>query len=263
MTGPIQFYKSGECHHFTSLTSSERHDACPPFAPAHPNARLPSGEKICIKFETIIEFRPEQMTIQVLRHSPPNGIAFFLILAFLFPIGCQPDESPFKAENDTLRKQVAKQESVVVSLQEGNKVMQQQIDLLNRELRDAKEQVERVLTERTTLTKQLDAQEGKNRKLATEAQRVAEKASQLGQALKVDDKGGATGELPHPLPAVTKAAEEALARYGYAVRLSVKTEQKAVYVTDRKISAPASIEVAGFRNQYLVSIQAVSAGNSR
>lgn len=207
------------------------------------------------------------MAIQMPRHRPHTECLIVMLLPLLFVIGCQPDESPLKNENDTLRKQLAKQESVVISLQEGNKVMQQQIDLLNRELREAKQQVERVLTERTTLTRQLDAEETKNRKLSTETQRVSEKASQLGQqlsqALRVDDKGGISEELPHPLWTVAKAVEEALAKNGYAVRVSIKIDQKAVYVTERKISAPASIEVAGFRNQYLISMQALSSGSTR
>ena len=203
------------------------------------------------------------MANPLLRHCPRGGSAIVLILSLLVPISCQQDESPLKNENEALRKQLATQESVVVSLQEGNKVMQQQIDLLNRELREAKEQVERVLTERTALTKQLDAQEGKNRKLAADAQRVAEKVTQLGQALHVNDKDGAADQLPHPLPAVMKAAEDALARNGYAIRLSVKTDQKVVYITDRKVSAPASIEAAGFRNQYLVSLQPLSTTSTR
>ena len=65
----------------------------------------------------------------------------------LVATGCKPDESPLKTENDTLRKQLAKQESVLTSLQDGNKVMQQQIDLLNQELRDAKKSVDRLLAE--------------------------------------------------------------------------------------------------------------------
>jgi hypothetical protein len=209
-------------------------------------------------------------TTQALKRRWLGAITILLIVSLLLPIGCQPDESPLKNENDGLRKQLTKQESVVVSLQEGNKVMQQQIDLLNRELRDAKQQVERVLAERMTLTKQLDAQakqlesqEGKNRKLAAEVQFVAEKVSQLVQALHVDEKGGVSEELPHALSAVTKAAEEALSKHGYALRVSMRTDQKAVYVTDRKISMPASLEVAGFRNQYLVSLQAVSAVATR
>jgi hypothetical protein len=203
------------------------------------------------------------MITQVLQHGPRSGMKVFLVVSSCLTLGCQPDESPLKNENETLRKQLTKQESVVVSLQEGNKVMQQQIDLLNRELREAKQQVERVLTDRATLTKQLDVQEGRNRKLAADAQLVAEKASQLGQALRVDDKGGVSEELPHALATTAKAAEEALARNGYVVRVGLKTDQKAVYMTDRKVSAPTSLEVAGFRNQYLVSMQTVSSGNTR
>jgi TolA-binding protein len=180
-----------------------------------------------------------------------------------FALGCQPDESPLKLENETLHKQVEKQESVIVSLQEGNKVMQQQIDLLNKELREAKGQVERVMTERTSLTAQLDVEEVKNRKLAAEAQKIAEKAAQLGQALRVDDKGGVAEELSQPFNAVAKATEEALIKNGYGIRVTVKTDQKAVYVTERKMSQPASLEAPGFRNQYLVSLQVLAPNRTR
>ena len=63
--------------------------------------------------------------------------SLFAILLLGFFLGCQPDESPFKFENETLRKQIAKQESLIQSLQDGNQVMQEQINLLNRELREA------------------------------------------------------------------------------------------------------------------------------
>ena len=185
-----------------------------------------------------------------------TGLAFFVL-------ACQPDESPLKLENETLHKQVEKQESVIVSLQEGNKVMQQQIDLLNKELREAKGQVERVMSERTSLTAQLDVEEVKNRKLAAEAQKIAEKAAQLGQALRVDDKGGVAEELSQPFSAVAKAAEEALSKNGYAIRVTIRTDQKAVYVTERKMSQPASLEVPGFRNQYLVSLQVLAPNRTR
>ncbi len=176
---------------------------------------------------------------------------------------CQPDESPLKIENEGLRKQLEKQESVILSLEQGNKVMQQQIDLLNRELREAKEQVERVMAERTTLTAQLDTQEGKTRKLAAEAQRVAEKAAQLAQAVRIEDKGGVTDEMAQPLPIVAKAVDDALAKHGYSQRVSVRTDQKAAVVTERKVSPPASLEVPGFRNEYLVSLQALAPNRTR
>jgi len=54
---------------------------------------------------------------------------------------------------------------------------------------------------------------------------------------------------------VTKTVEEALARNGYQVKVSIKADQKAVIVTDRKVSTPVSLEVAGFRNQYVIAVQ--------
>lgn len=187
----------------------------------------------------------------------------FVLAMILLIMGCQPDESPLKSENETLHKQADKQESVIVSLQEGNKVMQQQIDLLSKELRDARQQVERVMGERATLTTQLDEQESKTRKLAVDAQRVADKAAQLNNALKVDDKGAASEDVPASLIAVVKALEEALSKNGYGIRAAIKTEQKAVYVTDRKISEPTSLEVPGFRNQYVVYVQALAPARAR
>src|SRR5215831_19113567 len=76
----------------------------------------------------------------------------------LLATGCKPDESPFKTENDTLRKQLAKEESVVTSLQDGNKVMQQQIDLLNQELRDAKKFAEAAKADARSATENLAIQ---------------------------------------------------------------------------------------------------------
>src|SRR4051794_2241905 len=85
--------------------------------------------------------------------SRPIAFPYSMIMALLLSItACQPDESPLKSENETLHKQADKQESVIVSLQEGNKVMQQQIDLLSKELREARQQVERVMGERAALT---------------------------------------------------------------------------------------------------------------
>ena len=188
---------------------------------------------------------------------------FVLATLVLFVTACQPDESPLKSQNETLHKHADKQESVIVSLQEGNKVMQQQIDLLSKELRDARQQVERVMGERAALTTRLDEQEGQTRKLAVDAQRVAEKAAQLNNAVRVDDKGAASEEVPAPLTAVAKALEDALSKNGYGIRAGIKTEHKAVYVTDRKVSEPASLEVPGFRNQYVLSLQAVAAARTR
>jgi len=136
-----------------------------------------------------------------------------------------------------LKKQVARQESLLSSLQDGNKVMQQQIDLLNQELRDAKK-----------LNEELDQQ-------LDEAKEMI--GTQVAQSLKVEDKDAQSETLPRPLEIVAKVAEEALARNGYRLKVSVKTDQRAVYVTERKISNPATLEVTGSRNQYLVALEAL------
>lgn len=212
---------------------------------------------------------------------------------------CKPNDSPFKAENEQLRRQVAKQESLIASIQEGTKVMQQQIDLLNRELREAKKRADqsetqrkemaakleteekalgskleeerktlggkleaerktlmaKLASERKALTAQVDAEAAENRRLIAETRRLAELQARAAPAIRVEEKGGQAMDLPQPLNSVTKAIEDVLARNGYAVRVSLKTDQRAIYVTERKVSSPTSIELSGFRNEYLVSVQ--------
>jgi hypothetical protein len=81
--------------------------------------------------------------------------------------------------------------------------------------------------------------------------------TQVAQSLKVEDKDAQSETLPRPLEIVAKVTEEALARNGYRLKVSVKTDQRAVYVTERKISNPATLEVTGSRNQYLVALEAL------
>ena len=171
--------------------------------------------------------------------------------------GCKPDESPFRAENESLKKQVTKQESLLSSLQDGNKVMQQQIDLLNQELRDAKKATEAARLETKQLTEQLDAQLRQTKRMSVEVQRTV--AAHAAHSMRIDDAGAQADTLPRPMGAVAKVVEEALVRNGYQIKAGLKTDQKAVYVTERKTSNPASLEVAGFRNQYLIALQALPA----
>lgn len=187
-----------------------------------------------------------------LRRSPQ----LYLLCAavFLSLHGCTPDESPFKAENETLKKQLAKQESLVTSLQDGNKVMQQQIDLLNQEIRDAKKAAETAKGEAKASADQLEAQLVQARKLTADIKRTA--IEQAAQSIQVETKGAQTDSIPRPLATVARTVEEALSRNGYQVKVSIKSDQKAVYVTERKVSNPVSLEVAGFRNQYVVSLHA-------
>jgi len=167
---------------------------------------------------------------------------------------CKPDDSPFRAENDALKKQLTRQESLVTSLQDGNKVMQQQIDLLNQEIRDAKKTAESAKAEAKSAADQLENQLVQARKLTADIKKTA--LEQAAQNIHIEQKGAQYEDLPRPLSAVTKTVEEALARNGYQVKVSIKADQKAVIVTDRKVSNPVSLEVAGFRNQYVIAVQA-------
>ena len=168
---------------------------------------------------------------------------------------CKPDDSPFKAENESLRKQLAKQESVVTSLQDGNKVMQQQIDLLNQELRDAKKSAESAKADAKAAADNLAIQTAQAKKLSADIQKTT--AAHAAQNIQVEEKGTQTDDIPRPLSTVAKMVEEALNRNGYHIKVSVKTDQKAVYVTERKVSPPISLEVPGSRNQYVLSLHAL------
>ena len=172
-------------------------------------------------------------------------VGFLLVLAVS---GCTPDESPFRAENEVLKRQVVKQESLLSSLQDGSKVMQQQIDLLNQEIRDAKSTTEAAKADAKHQTEQLELQLAETKRMI---------ATQMTESLKIEEKGAQSDTLPRPMPTVAKVVEDALARNGYHLKVSVKTDQRAVYVTERKISNPASLEVTGSRNQYLISLQAL------
>jgi hypothetical protein len=174
---------------------------------------------------------------------------------------CKPDDSPFKAENEALRKQLAKQESVVTSLQDGNKVMHQQIDLLNQELRDATKSAESAKTEAKSAAENLAIQTAQAKKLSADVQKTA--AAQAAQSIQVEEKGAQTEDLPRPLSNVSKIVEDALSRHGYHIKVSIKTDQKAVYVTERKVSPPTSLEVPGSRNQYVLSLHALPSNVTR
>jgi uncharacterized membrane protein len=169
--------------------------------------------------------------------------------------GCKPDDSPYKAENESLRKQLSKQESVVNSLQDGNKVMHQQIDLLNQELRDAKQSAESAKAEAKSAADNLAIQTAQAKKLSADVQKTA--AAHAAQSIHVEEKGAQTEDIPRPLSTVAKMVEESLSRNGYHFKVSIKTDQKAVYVTERKVSPPISLEVPGSRNQYVLSLHAL------
>ena len=158
-------------------------------------------------------------------------IALLLLPTLLSLSGCKPDDTPFRAENDALKKQVSRQESLVTSLQDGNKIMQNQIDVLNQEIGDAKKAAESAKAEAKSAADQLENQLVQARKLTADIKKTA--IEQAAQNIQIEQKGAQFEDLPRPLTAVTKTVEEALARNGYQVRVSIKADHKAVIVTDR------------------------------
>jgi len=156
-------------------------------------------------------------------------------------------------ENERLREQVAKQESMVSSIQDGNKFLQEQTRVLTQEVQEAKKEAVRLEAERKAAATKLEAQLLENRKLSRDNQLMTAKKGQAEQILRVEDKGSQSEEVARSLVTVCKAVEEALGRNGYSIRVSMKTDQRAVYVT----------ELPGFRNQYLVSIQALPSNHAR
>jgi len=206
-----------------------------------------------------------------------KGLGIFIAILILVLTGCPQENPGLQEENIQLKKQVAKLESVIHSLQEGNKIMQQQIDLLNQEARKTAESYEKQLQNlETTHEEHLrDAQakmaelmnspkkdvariktlEQENRKLEGETKWLRSQRDQMRKTLTLQQIGGQTQELPFSFSSVTKIIEDALTKNGYSILSSMQTDQKAVYITDRKTSLPPSLELSGFRNQYLLSIE--------
>jgi hypothetical protein len=198
-------------------------------------------------------------------------------MLILFLSGCPQDNSGLQEENIQLKKQVTKLESVIHSLQEGNKIMQQQIDLLNQEARKTTESYETQLRDaEATHQEQLrEAQakmaelvngpkkdvariktlEQQNRKLEGETKWLRSQRDQMRKTLTIQQIGGQTQELPFSFSSVSKIIEETLTKNGYSILSSMQTDQKAIYITDRKTSLPPSLELSGFRNQYLLSLE--------
>ena len=192
-------------------------------------------------------------------------------------ISCGQDITPFQEENIQLKKQVAKLEGVVNSLQEGNKVMQQQIDLLNQDARKITDEYEAKLREiqtkhETTLQEaqgkvsqltnapkeqaaRIRALEQENQKLAGETKWLRNQRDQMRKSLTIQQIGGQTQELPFDFSAVSKILNDTLTKNGYTILSSMETDQKAVVITEKKTTLPPSLELSGFRNQYMLTIE--------
>ncbi len=192
--------------------------------------------------------------------------AFGAIVCLPMLTACPQDQTALQSETLQLKKQAAKLESVIQSLQEGNKVLQQQIDRLNQENRETTASYEAKLEEAqsqiTQLTKApkkdlgtIQSLEKKNAKLQGDAQWLRSQRDHIRKSLIIQQIGGQSHELPFTFSVVSTIMEEALTKNGYTILTTMKTDQKAIYITDRKTSLPPSLELSGFRNQYLAMIE--------
>ena len=219
------------------------------------------------------------LTDQLLLTSTPHNRrlsrikVWVLCSGFLLLLGCPTDNAPLQQENFQLKKQAAKLESVVQSLQEGNKAIQQQIDLLNRdarqtqkhyeqELKKATEEIQHLSQDHKQENTHVDSLEQENKKLRGDARWLRTQREQTRKKLRVKQAGGKTKTLDYPILKIIEGTQSTLAQNGYTILASMQTDIKAVYLTDRKTSPPSSLELTGFRNQYLLSIEKMSSAQS-
>ncbi len=130
-------------------------------------------------------------------HGPPSRDRPLLrisLMGLILLTGCPPDNTPLIEENERLQKRIVKQESMMTTLQEGNRVLQEQIDRLNQELRENEnefadrlafsEQTEQALsTEKQGLLQQAAALTQKNRKLQADAKALKDEIQGLRKQL--------------------------------------------------------------------------------
>ena len=86
--------------------------------------------------------------------------------------------------------------------------------------------------------------------------------STCAMASSFSKQGGTTRILDYPILKVIDAIKATLGQNGYTILARMQTDLKAVYLTDRKTSHPSSLELTGFRNQYLLSIEKKSSTQS-
>jgi exonuclease VII small subunit len=200
-------------------------------------------------------------------------MALGVVLCLFFLTACPQDKSTLQTEALQLKKQVTKLESVIQSLQEGNKVLQQQINRLNQDARQTEASYEAKLQEAESHIAQLTNRpkkdedtirslEQKNKKLAGDAKWLRSQRDHMRQSLVIQQIGGQTHELPFKFSTVSTIMKDALTKNGYTILSTMQTDQKAVYITDRKTSLPPSLELSGFRNQYLAMIEKGPAGHT-
>ncbi len=184
----------------------------------------------------------------------------------LILIGCPQDQSSFQEENNRLKKQEKKNESFIKSLQEGNKVLREQIDKLNQDARADKDAYEkelnRVKTEMSRLADnpkkenaRLQSLEKENQKLRGEGKWLRTQRDKMRKSLMIQPIGGQAFELSQSFASIPSIVQETLTKNGYTILSTMQSDTKAIFITDRKTSLPPSLELSGFRNQYYVMVE--------
>ncbi|MDT7044197.1 hypothetical protein [Candidatus Nitronereus thalassa] len=193
----------------------------------------------------------------------------WIILIGLVPIlqGCPQDKTPqLEEENSELKKLAAKLESMIITLQEGNRVLQEQIDRLNKELREKQQEQDQRLksaqetgkdltTERKALAQQVAELTKENQKLQNDAQWLRRQRELFRDSMTTLTHGAKAQTFSVGLSPMIEATKQALLRHGYSTLAKMATDQKAVFVTERKTSASPSLELPGFRNQYVLVLE--------
>ena len=199
----------------------------------------------------------------------PSASFLCAALLCLFPLlqGCPQDKTPLlEEENTELKKLGAKQESMIITLQEGNRVLQEQIDRLNQELRTKEKELDEKLklaqetgqglaTERHALTQQVTELTKENRKLNNDAQWLRRQRELFRESITAQISGANAQTFTQDISSLIDATNQALQQHGYSILAKMSTDQKAVFVTERKTSGSPSLELPGFRNQYLLVLE--------
>lgn len=192
--------------------------------------------------------------------------SIYLIVNFVLLLGCPANNTPLVEENKKLNKKIIKQEAIITTLQESSRVLQQQVDLLNRELREDKKELNQKLkkaedsgrglvSEKEKLSQEVIALTKENQKHKSDAKWLRKQRHTFRESLQINTSGGSTYTLSENLSNAMGAVSKSFEQHGYSLMAKMVTDQKAVLITERKELLSPSIEIPGFRNQYIVLLE--------
>jgi len=147
-------------------------------------------------------------------------------------------------------------------------VIQGQIDRLNQELREQQKELDQKIksaqetgqglaTERQALKQHVSELTRENRKLTNDTQWLRRQRELFRQSISTHISGANAQTFTVGFSPMVEATKQALLQHGYSILAKMATDKKAVFVTERKTSASPSLELPGFRNQYLLVLEGV------